>query len=81
MTPQEYYYKYVRKDNKTLYEMRIKSLAWMLDCFEKGTIRKRTIVTLIPLSELIILLEWLEERERYEECHTVKTAIEKIYEN
>jgi hypothetical protein len=80
MTPEEYYYKYVRKDNKILHEMRITSLAWMLGCFEQGTIRKRTIVNLIPLSELNTLLEWLVEQERYEECQTVKTVIEKIYE-
>ena len=53
MTPEEYYHKYVRKDNKTLYEMRITSLAWMLGCFEKGSIRKRTIVNLIPVIEKI----------------------------
>jgi len=52
-----------------------------LGCFEQGTIRKRTIVNLIPLSELNTLLEWLEEQERYEECQTVKTVIEKIYES
>ena len=81
MTPEEYYYKYVRKDNKILHEMRITSLPWMLGCFEQGTIRKRTIVNLIPLSELNTRLEWLEEQERYEECQTVKTVIEKIYES
>jgi hypothetical protein len=80
MTPEEYYYKYIRKDNEVLYEMRIKSLKWMLGCFEKGTIRKPTIVNLIPLSELYSLLEWLEERERYEQCLIVKEVIDKIYE-
>lgn len=80
MTPEEYYYKYIRKDNETLYEMRIKSLSWMLDCVEKGTIRKRTVVNLIPLAELYTLLEWLEEKERYEECSTVKKVIDTIYE-
>jgi len=80
MTPEEYYYKYIRKDNEILYEMRIKSLGWMLGCFEKGTIRKKTIINLIPLSELYTLLDWLVENERYEECVVVKKVIDKIYE-
>jgi len=80
MTPEEYYYKHIRKDNETLYEMRIKSLSWMLGCVEKGTIRKRTVINLIPLSELYTLLEWLEKKERYEECIIVKKVIDEIYE-
>ena len=46
MTPEEYYYKYVVKDKTIIYEMRIKSLAWMLGCYKKGTIIERpTIIT------------------------------------
>lgn len=81
MTPEEYYYKYIMKDNSALYEMRVKSLSWMLGCFEKGTIRKRTIVGLIPKEQLVDLLVWLEDLERYEECITVKKVLDKIYEN
>jgi hypothetical protein len=51
----------------------------MLGCFEKGTIRKQTIINLIPLDGLFDLLEWLEEKERYEDCLTVKTIIDTIY--
>ena len=80
MTPEEYYYKYVVKDKTIIYEMRIKSLAWMLGCYKKGTIRRNTIINLIPLSELYGLLSWLEERERYENCATVKEVIDTIYE-
>tara|TARA_B100000900_G_C20545260_1_gene702258 strand:+ start:978 stop:1388 length:411 start_codon:yes stop_codon:yes gene_type:complete len=81
MTPEEYYYKYVVKDKTIIYEMRIKSLAWMLGCYKKGTIRRNTIINLIPLSELYGLLSWLEERERYENCATVKEVIDTIYES
>ena len=80
MTPEEYYYKYVQKDKAIIYEMRIKSLAWMLGCYKKGTIRRNTIINLIPLSELYGLLSWLEERERYENCAIVKEVIDTIYE-
>ena len=48
MNSEEYYYKYIMKDNSAMYEMRVKSLDWMLECFKKGTIRKRTIISLIP---------------------------------
>jgi len=81
MTPEEYYYKYVRKNNFELFEMRIKSLEWMLGCYEKGTIRKNTIVNLIPKKQLDELLSWLVELERYEDCITVKKVLDKIYED
>ena len=81
MTPEEYYYKYIRKDKSALYEMRIQSLEWMLGCFEKGTIRKRTIVNLIPKDQLNELLSWLVELERYEDCVVVKKVLDKIYED
>ena len=49
--------------------------------FWKGTIRKRTIVGLIPKEQLVDLLVWLEDLERYEECITVKKVLDKVYEN
>jgi len=82
MTPEEFYHLNKEKQltgKETMFEMRVKSLAWMLGCFEDGTIRKQTIVNLIPLDGLFDLLVWLEEKERYEECSTVKTIIDKIY--
>tara|TARA_B110000003_G_C16338371_1_gene413756 strand:+ start:351 stop:596 length:246 start_codon:yes stop_codon:yes gene_type:complete len=81
MTPEEYYRKHYRPSKHDMYEMRIKSLAWMLSCFDKGTIRKRTIVGLIPLNQLYDLLEYLVELERYEDCTIVKEIIDKIYAN
>ncbi len=81
MTPEEYYYRYIRPkgDKSAIYDMRIKSLSWMLGCFKNGTIRRRTIVTLIPITQLYDLLEYLEELERYEECSIVKEIIDLIY--
>ena len=52
----------------------------MLGCFRKGTIRRRTIVNLIPLADLYYLLKDMEEVERYEDCATIKSVIEEIYE-
>jgi len=80
MTPEEYYYKHNPRPNKSsMYDMRIKSLSWMLDCFKSGTIRKRTIISLIPITQLYDLLDYLEELERYEECSIVKEIIDLIY--
>jgi hypothetical protein len=80
MTPEDYYYKHNPRPNKSsMYDMRIKSLSWMLDCFKSGTIRKRTIISLIPITQLYDLLDYLEELERYEECSIVKEIIDLIY--
>lgn len=80
MTPEEYYYRNIPIHNKSaIYDMRIKSLKWMLGCFKSGTIRKRTIIALIPITQLYDLLEYLEELERYEECSIVKEIIDLIY--
>ncbi len=82
MTPEEYYYKYIhpKTDKSAIYDMRIKSLAWMLECHKKGTIRAKTIINLIPVGQLYDLLDYLEQLERYEECMTVKEIIDLIYE-
>ena len=61
--------------------MRVRSLEWMLDCYNEGTIRKKTIVNLIPLQNLYEVLKHMEELERYEECVTIKKVIDTIYEN
>jgi len=82
MTPEEFYHfnKLKKLSSKeTLFEMRVKSLDWMLGCFLKGTIRRKTIVNLIPLVELDDLLLYMEERERYEDCATIKDVIDIVY--
>ena len=63
-----------------LREVRIRSLEWMLGCYREGTIRRRTIINLIPLGNLYSLLKELEEEERYENCAIIKTVIDEIYE-
>lgn len=80
MTPEEYFHRTRLIDKNTLFEMRVKSLDWMLGCYKKGTIRRRTIINLIPLSELYSLLHYMEEVERYEDCVVIKDVIDIIYE-
>lgn len=82
MTPEQFYWRNkinsFRKND--IREMRIQSLDWMLGCYRKGTIRRRTIINLIPLGNLYSLLHELEEEERYENCAIIKTVIDEIYE-
>ena len=83
MTPEEYYYrnKLKKYSQQSLFEMRVKSLEWMLSCFNKGTIRRNTIVNLIPLVSLYELIHHMEGEERYEDCQIIKTVIDTIYEH
>jgi hypothetical protein len=82
MTPEELYKKdrLMRYSHESLKEMRVKSLSWMLDCYRRGTIRRNTIINLIPLQNLYSLLKDMEERERYEDCAVIKSVIDEIYE-
>ena len=79
MTPEEFYWKNKLTNQEYMKEIRIRSLAWMLDCYENGTIRRRTIKGLIPESSLISLLQEMEEVERYEDCMVIKEVIDRIY--
>jgi hypothetical protein len=79
MTPEEFYWNNKLTNKQYMKEIRIRSLSWMLDCYEKGTIRRRTIKGLIPESSLIDLLNEMEEVERYEECAVIKEVIDRIY--
>ena len=83
MTPEEYYYrnKLKKYSQQSLFEMRVKSLEWMLSCFNEGTIRRNTIVNLIPLASLYELIHHMEGEERYEDCQIIKTVIDTIYEH
>lgn len=82
MGPEEFYNRNRLKliNRETLFEMRVKSLDWMLGCYNKGTIRRRTIINLIPLQNLYELLNHMEEVERYEDCVIIKEVIDTIYE-
>ena len=79
MTPEEFYWRNKLTNQEYMKEIRIRSLAWMLDCYENGTIRRRTIKGLIPESSLISLLKEMEEKERYEDCMVIKEVIDRIY--
>jgi hypothetical protein len=79
MTPEEFYWRNKLTNQEYMKEIRIRSLAWMLDCYENGTIRRRTIKGLIPESSLISLLQEMEEVERYEDCMVIKEVIDRIY--
>ena len=81
MSPEEFYkINKMRLNKEVLFEMRVKSLEWMLGCYHKGTIRRRTIINLIPLANLYEVLQFMEEKERYEDCSIVKKVIDEIYE-
>jgi hypothetical protein len=79
MTPEEFYWRNKLTNQQYMKEIRILSLAWMLDCYERGTIRRNTIKGLIPEASLVSLLQEMEEIERYEECATIKEVIDRIY--
>lgn len=79
MTPEQFYHLNKLKEMDTIFEMRVKSLEWMLGCYLKGTIRRRTIINLIPIEELDKLIVHMEEKERYEDCATIRDIINIVY--
>lgn len=79
MTPEEFYWKEKLQGRPDLFDVRVKSIGWVLDCFNRGTIRKRTIQSIITESDLNEILERLVEMERYEDCITIKELIDLIY--
>jgi hypothetical protein len=81
MTPEEFYWRNKLTNKQYLQEIRVRSLAWVLDCVDRGTIRERTIKGLISEASLIDLLKDMEEVERYEDCQTIKDVLDKIYRN
>jgi hypothetical protein len=79
MTPEEFHHLDKINNSEYMREIRVRSLAWMLDCYENGTIRRRTIKGLISEQSLIKLLKEMEEDERYEDCATIKEILDRIY--
>lgn len=80
MGPEEFFHRNRLIDRSELFEMRVRSLEWMLDCYNKGTIRRKTIINLIPLQSLHEILKYMENEERYEDCIIIKDVIDIIYE-
>ena len=79
MNPEEFHFFNKLNNHDYMKEIRVRSLGWMLDCYNNGTIRKRTIKQLIPKESLVSLLKEMEEIERYEECSTIKEILDTIY--
>ena len=66
-------------DLKQLRWIRVQSLGWVLESFRRGTIKRSTIVELIPYSSLNSLLSELEGEELYEDCGIVFNLMNEIY--
>lgn len=84
MGPEEFYYmEYLRglKSMEDLREIRISSLRWVLLKWKEGTIRRETIISLIPYVSLVELLTELESEERYEDCSVVWEMMNLIYKD
>ena len=81
MGPEEFYYMdYLSRLNLSeLRKIRISSLEWVWKGWNSGTIRRETIVSLIPYQSLTILLSELESEERYEDCEVVWNIMNEIY--
>lgn len=81
MTPEEFHHiDRIVFNPSVLYEMRIRSLGWTLDCFRNGKIRKNTIIQLIPRETLDEIMEYLLDNERYEDCAVVRDILNEVYD-
>ena len=81
MGPEEFYYMdYLSRLNLSeLRKIRISSLEWVWKGWNSGTIRRETIISLIPYQSLTTLLSELESEERYEDCEVVWKIMNEIY--
>jgi len=64
-------------------EVRITSLYWVWDNLQsnRGTIKRTTIISLIPYQSLSQLLDELIDEERYEDCSVVRDIMKLYNEN
>ena len=85
MGPEEFHYldKFSNEYFKNMREVRISSLYWVWDNLNsnRGTIKRSTIIELIPYKSLSLLLSELEEEERYEDCKVIWDIMELYKEN
>jgi len=85
MSPEEFHYldKFSNEYFKNMREIRITSLLWVWDNLQSnsGSIRRKTIIELIPYQSLSQLLSELVEEERYEDCVVVRDIMELYKEN
>jgi protein-arginine kinase activator protein McsA len=85
MSPEEFHYldKFSNEYFRNMREVRISSLYWVWDNLNsnRGTIKRTTIISLIPYTSLSQLLTELVEEERYEDCSVVRDIMELYNEN
>jgi len=85
MGPEEFHYldKFNNQYFKNMREVRISSLYWVWDNLSSnsGSIRRKTIIELIPYPSLSKLLSELESEERYEDCKVVWDIMNLYEEN
>ena len=85
MGPEEFHYmdKFNNQYFTNMREVRISSLYWVWDNLSNnsGSIRRKTIIELIPYTSLSKLLSELESEERYEDCKVVWDIMELYNEN
>jgi protein-arginine kinase activator protein McsA len=85
MSPEEFHYldKFSNEYFRNMREVRISSLYWVWDNLNsnRGTIKRTTIISLIPYTSLSQLLTELVEEERYEDCSVVRDIMELYKEN
>lgn len=83
MGPEEFHYmdRFSNQYFKNMREVRISSLYWVWDNLSSnsGSIRRETIIELIPYTSLEKLLSELVEEERYEDCVVVRDIMN-LYE-
>ena len=83
MGPEEFHYmdKFSNQYFRNMREVRISSLYWVWDNLSSnsGSIRRETIIELIPYQSLEKLLSELVEEERYEDCVVVRDIMN-LYE-
>lgn len=80
MGPEEYYH-IERIILTNIREYRITSLHWAWDNLSSGSIKRETIIELIPYLSLSKLLSDLEVEERYEDCKVVFDIMNLYKEN
>jgi hypothetical protein len=85
MSPEEFHYidKFQNDYFANMREVRISSLYWVWDNLtnNSGSIRKSTVISLIPYTSLSELLTELESEERYEDCVVVWDLMKLYNEN
>ena len=86
MGPEEFHYldKFNNEYFRNMREVRISSLYWVWDNLQNnnsGSIRRETVIELIPYPSLSLLLSELEEEERYEDCKVVWDIMKLYKEN